>query len=92
MPLGKSEGKAADVAGELRRASEFQKNAARAIGGSQFGEAARFGGEGAASLAEAIHQLEELVFAGSKSVNEANSYDDGYEQLIREYLRAISYE
>lgn len=92
MPLGKSATDANDVAGELRRAKTFQENAASAIVGGRLGEATRLGGDGSAAIAEAIDKLEALVFAGRKSGNEAESYPDGYEQLIQEYLRAISYE
>ena len=90
--MGKSEAAANDAAGELRRASTFQENAASAIVRRRLGEATRLGSEGSAAIAEAIHKLEELVFAGKQSGNEAQSYPVGYEQLIQEYLRVISYE
>ena len=62
------------------------ENAASAIVGGRLGEATRLGGDGSAAIAEAIDKLEALVFAGRKSGNEAESYPDGYEQLIQEYL------
>lgn len=81
-----------DVAAELRRAAEFQGNAARSISARRFAIAMRSGSEGAASIAEAIARLEDLVYAGSTGRHEADSFPPGYEQLIQEYLRAISYE
>lgn len=80
------------MAAELRRAATFQENAAAAIVQARLAQATQLGGEGSAAIAEAIHKLEELVFAGQQSGAEAESYPDGYEQLIQQYLRAISYE
>ena len=82
----------ASVASELRRAAEFQAVAASSIASQQFGDAQISGGEGAASIAEAIAQLEDIVAVGNGARNEADSFPPGYEKLIQEYLRAISYE
>ena len=93
MPIDadKSSGKS-KVASELRRASEYQSKAAQAIAANSLGDAQQSGSEGAASIAEAIAQLEDLVFAEVGGRNEADSFPPGYENLIQEYLRAISYE
>ena len=91
MDVGKSHGKS-QVASELRRASEYQSKAAQDIAAHSFGDAQQSGSEGAASIAEAIAQLEDLVFAEGGGRNEPDSFPPGYENLIQEYLRAISYE
>ena len=93
LPIEVKKSKQKDsVATELRRAAEFQEVAASSIASQQFGDALISGGEGAASIAEAIAQLEDLVAVGNGAGNEADSFPPGYEKLIQEYLRAISYE
>jgi hypothetical protein len=77
------------AAEELERAAGLQEDAADALAGGEGGAVADLGQESAEALAEALKELAAKLDADG--IDHAAT-TPGYERLINDYLRSISYE
>jgi hypothetical protein len=76
------------AAEELERAADLQEDTAEALAGED-ATSSHLGEESAAALAAALQELSALLKGGG---HEGGAHPPGYERLINDYLRSISYE
>jgi len=77
------------AAEELDRASGLQDDTAEALAGEDIEASARLGAESAEALAEALRELAAQLEIGTY---ESEALPPGYQRLISDYLRSVSYE
>jgi hypothetical protein len=77
------------AAEELDRAAGLQDDTAEALAGEDGEASAELGARSAEALAEALRELAAQLETGAY---ESEAHPTGYERLISDYLRAISYE
>jgi len=77
------------AAEELDRAAGLQDDNAEALAGGEDEASAGLGAQSAEALAEALRELAAQLEIGAY---ESEAHPTGYERLISDYLRAISYE
>ena len=77
------------AAEELERAAGLQQDNAEALAGGDDEASAQLGAQSAAALAEALRELAAQLETGSFDSENATA---GYQRMISDYLRAISYE
>jgi len=80
------------AAEQMRRAAEFQREAAEAILGGSLAEAAEEGARSEEALRRAMVLTESLLDRSVQSGIEAQSHAAGYQNLIRNYSRRLSYD
>jgi hypothetical protein len=77
---------------ELERAAGLQDDAAKAVADGDAKTSAELGEKSSEALSHALRQLAAQLGSGSNKSNESNESSAGYERLINDYLRSISYE
>ena len=77
------------AAKELERAAGLEDDNAEALAGEDAQASTRLGAQSAAALAKALRQLAARLGTG---ISESEAYPPGYERLVGDYLRSISYE
>ncbi len=80
------------AAEQMRRAAEFQREAAEAILAGGIGEASAKGIRSEDAMHRAIALAESLLDRGVQSRIEAQFHAPGYQNLIRNYSRKLSYD
>jgi hypothetical protein len=77
------------AAKELERAAGLEDDNAEALAGGDAQASTRLGAQSAEALAKALRQLAAQLGSG---ISESEAYPPGYERLVSDYLRSISYE
>ena len=77
------------AAEELKRAAGLEDDNAEALADGNGEASSQLGAQSAAALAKALHELADQLGSG---VAESEAYPPGYERLVGDYLRSISYE